>query len=155
MKKIILSGILFVIALIAPIEQKWITNLMYIISYFIVGIEIIKEAIINILNKKIFDETFLMSIATIGAIIIGEYPEAVAVMIFYQIGEMLQDYAVDKSKRAITEVMNIRPDYANVKRDGKTIKLKYISGNGEKKMIYLDAFYNQENEEKLLHVHVF
>ncbi len=123
MKKIILSSILFVIALVAPIEQKWITNLMYIISYFIVGIEIIKEAIINILNKKIFDETFLMSIATIGAIIIGEYPEAVAVMIFYQIGEMLQDYAVDKSKRAITEVMNIRPDYANVKRDGKTIKV--------------------------------
>ena len=123
MKKIIISVILFLTAYIAPINQIWIKNSLYLISYMIVGFKVIEEAIEKILHKELFDETFLMTIATIGAILIGEFPEAVAVMIFYQIGETLQDYAVDKSKRAITDVMNIRPDYANVKRGEEIIKV--------------------------------
>lgn len=123
MKKIIISVILFLTAYIAPINQIWIKNSLYLMSYMIVGFKVIEEAIEKILHKELFDETFLMTIATIGAILIGEFPEAVAVMIFYQIGETLQDYAVDKSKRAITDVMNIRPDYANVKRGEEIIKV--------------------------------
>ncbi len=125
-KKIIQIGIsliLLLIALTVPFKEKWIITTIYIISYLIVGAEIIKEAIENIMHGEIFDEKFLMSIATIGAIAIGEFPEAVAVMLFYQVGETFQESAVDKSKKSITNLMNIRPDYANVKREDKIIKV--------------------------------
>ena len=93
-------------------------NGIYIIAYIIVGLEIVRKAVKNIFRGKVFDENFLMSVATIGAFAIGEYPEAVAVMLFYQIGELFQSYAVDKSRKSIASLMDIRPDYANVYREG-------------------------------------
>ena len=119
--KIILAIILFIIAIIIPDEVVKVT--MYILSYIIVGYDVIKEAIENILKGKFLDENFLMTIATIGALIIKEYPEAVMVMLLYNIGEIFEEYATEKSKKSITELMDIRPDYANVIRNGKTIKL--------------------------------
>ena len=122
--QIISALILFIIGLCVKFENAWISRVIYFVSYVIVGGEIVVEAIKNIFKRELFDEHFLMAIATIGAIAIGEYPEAVAVMLFYQIGEMFQDYAVDKSKKSITELMDIRPDYANVKRGGEILKVK-------------------------------
>ena len=121
--KIIISFIIFLVAIILPFENDLINKVLYIIAYLIVGLEILIKAIKNIFKGKVFDEHFLMAIATIGAFVIGEYPEAVAVMLFYQVGELFQDYAVDKSKRAITSLMNIRPDVAYVKRNGMIEKL--------------------------------
>lgn len=116
--KIIMASILFLIALVARFNNPIINNIIYIISYLIVGLEVVKEAIEHIIKGKIFDENFLMAIATIGAFAIGEFPEAVAVMLFYQIGELFQSYAVDKSRKSISDLMNIRPDFANVERNG-------------------------------------
>ena len=117
--KIIIAFILFAIALIIKFPNEWINNSIYIMSYIIVGTEIVKKAIRNILRGKVFDENFLMTIATIGAFAIGEFPEAVAVMLFYQVGELFQSYAVDKSRKSIASLMNIRPDYANlIKEEG-------------------------------------
>lgn len=121
--KIIISGVLFIIALTIPFSNEWINKGIFIISYLIVGFEVLKEAVEHILKGKVFDENFLMSIATIGAFAIGEFPEAVAVMLFYQIGETLQDYAVDKSRDSISKLMDIRPDYANVLRQEKEEKV--------------------------------
>ena len=121
--KVIISAILFFIALLINFGNEWINNTLYIISYIIVGFGVIKEALENITKGKVFDENFLMTVATIGAFLIGEYPEAVAVMLFYQVGELFQDYAVDKSKDSISNLMDIRPDYANVERDGKVQKV--------------------------------
>ena len=122
--QIIISAILFVIGLLVPFSNGWITKGIYIGAYLIVGLEIIIKAIKNIFKGEVFDEHFLMAVATIGAFIIGEFPEAVAVMLFYQIGELFQDYAVDKSKESITNLMDIRPDVAVVKRNGKLETLK-------------------------------
>ena len=122
--QVISALILFIIGLSVKFENVWINRAIYLISYAIVGAEIVIVAIKNIFKGEVFDEHFLMAVATIGAISIGEYPEAVAVMLFYQIGEMFQDYAVDKSKKSITELMDIRPDYANVKRENKITKVK-------------------------------
>ena len=121
--KIIISAILFVIALIVMFPNIWINRAIYVFSYLIVGFEILKKAVRNIKRGKVFDENFLMSVATIGAFAIGEFPEAVAVMLFYQIGELFQDFAVDKSRKSISSLMDIRPDYANVLRDGKEGKI--------------------------------
>ena len=121
--KIIIALILFCIALIVKFNNEWINNIIYIISYIIVGFEIVKKAVRNIFRGKVFDENFLMTVATIGAFCIGEFPEAVAVMLFYQIGELFQNYAVDKSRKSISNLMDIRPDYANVERDGKIQKV--------------------------------
>ena len=121
--QIVSAFILFIIALCVKFENIWITRAIYLIGYLIVGGEIILKAIKNIFKGELFDEHFLMAVATIGAISIGEYPEAVAVMLFYQVGELFQDYAVDKSKKSITELMNIRPDYANVKRNENITKV--------------------------------
>ena len=121
--KIIIALILFCIALIVKFNNEWINNIIYIISYIIVGFEIVKKAVRNIFRGKVFDENFLMTVATIGAFCIGEFPEAVAVMLFYQIGELFQSYAVDKSRKSISNLMDIRPDYANVERDGKIQKV--------------------------------
>ena len=95
--KIIISLVLFIIALVIPFKNELIKNGIYIISYLIVGFEIIKKAIRNIFRGKVFDENFLMTAATIGAFLIGEFQEAVIVMLFYQIGELFQDYAVDQT----------------------------------------------------------
>ena len=128
--KIIISLILFVIALIFNFQNSLINNIIYIFSYIIVGLDIIEKAFRNIIKGKVFDENFLMSIATIGAFAIGEFPEAVAVMLFYKIGELFQDYAVDKSRKSISELMNIKPEYANIEKNGtiekvdpKTVKI--------------------------------
>ena len=97
--KIIIAFILFLIAMIFKAENEWINISLYVISYIIVGFEIIRKALRNITRGKVFDENFLMTVATIGAFGIGEYPEAVAVMLFYQVGELFQSYAVDKSRK--------------------------------------------------------
>ena len=121
--KIIIALVLFLIAITINFNNKWVNNTIYIISYIIVGLEIVKKAIRNITRGKVFDENFLMTVATIGAFGVGEFPEAVAVMLFYQVGELFQKYAVDKSRKSISNLMDIRPDFANVERDGKIQKV--------------------------------
>lgn len=121
--KIIIAFILFVTAIVVKFPNEWINNLIYILSYLIVGTDIVKKAIRNILRGKVFDENFLMTIATIGAFAIEEFPEAVAVMLFYQVGELFQSYAVDKSRKSIASLMDIRPDYANLLKDGVAEKV--------------------------------
>ena len=121
--RIIIAAILFIVATVIDVNAEWVNISIYLISYIIVGGDIIKRAIRNISRGKVFDENFLMSIATIGAMLIGEYPEGIAVMLFYQVGELFQSYAVDKSRRSIADAMDIRPDYANVKRGDEVIKV--------------------------------
>ena len=121
--RVIISFILLLIALTYRFDNVWINNTLYIISYLLVGLEVLKNACLNIIKGKILDESFLMSVATLGAFLIGELPEAVAVMMFYQVGELFQDYAVDKSKKSIKELMNIRADYANIYENGKIKKV--------------------------------
>ncbi len=121
--KIIIAFILFLLALVINFNNEWINNVIYIIAYIIVGFEIVKKAVRNITRGKVFDENFLMTIATLGAFGIGEFPEAVAVMLFYQVGELFQSYAVDKSRKSISNLMDIRPDFANVERNGKVEKV--------------------------------
>ena len=121
--KILIALALFLIAMVIKFENEWINNGIFIVSYIIVGFEILRKAVRNIFKGKVFDENFLMSIATLGAFAIGEFPEAVAVMLFYQVGELFQDYAVDKSRKSIASLMDIRPDYANIIRDGKEEKV--------------------------------
>lgn len=121
--KIIIAFILFILAIINLFQNTWINNTIYLISYLIVGLDILKKAIRNIRRGKVFDENFLMAIATIGAFGVGEFPEAVSVMLFYQVGELFQSYAVDKSKKSISSLMNIRPDFANLEKNGKKEKV--------------------------------
>ena len=121
--RIIIALVLFLGALIIDFNNQWINNIVYIIAYVIVGFDIIRKAIRNLIRGKVFDENFLMTVATIGAFGIGEFPEAVAVMLFYQVGELFQSYAVDKSRKSISNLMDIRPDFANVERDGKIEKV--------------------------------
>ncbi len=121
--KIVISLVLFLVAFIIDFNNKWINNTIYIVAYIIVGLEIIKKAIRNITRGKVFDENFLMTVATIGAFGISEFPEAVAVMLFYQIGELFQNYAVDKSRKSISDLMDIRPDFANVEKNGEIQKV--------------------------------
>ena len=121
--KILISAFIILMIIILPIKNSVIVTSLYLLSYIIVGAEVIEKAIKNIAKGKIFDENFLMMVATIGAILIHEYPEAVAVMLLYQIGEYFQDNAIEKSKKSIVELMNIRPDFANVIRNGETIKV--------------------------------
>lgn len=112
--KILLSLLLFLIALIFKFPNIWINNTLYIISYILVGFDIIIKALKNMVKGQIFDENFLMMIATFGAFVINKFPEAVAVMLFYQIGELFQDYALDKSKKSLSSLLDIRPTYANI-----------------------------------------
>ena len=123
LRKIIIAVILFVIALIVPFANEWINKAIFIVSYLIVGLEVIKEALEHLFKGKLFDENFLMAIATIGAFGVGEFPEAVSVMLFYQIGELFQNYAVDKSRKSIASLMDIRPDFANIKIGDKIEKV--------------------------------
>ena len=121
--KIIVALVIYIIAIAGNFGNIWIKDALFIISYLIVGFSILKKAIRNIFRGKVFDENFLMAVATLGAFGVGEFPEAVAVMLFYQIGELFQSYAVDKSRKSISSLMDIRPDYANVLRDGKEEKV--------------------------------
>lgn len=120
---LIIGAMIYLIALAYKSNENLLSFILFGISYLIIGREVILNAIKNILRGEIFDENFLMSIATIGAFIVGEYPEAVAVMLFYQIGEVFQGYAVNKSRKSISSLMNIRADYANVLRNGREIKV--------------------------------
>ncbi|MBD5466224.1 MAG: cadmium-translocating P-type ATPase [Lachnospiraceae bacterium] len=123
LRNIILGAIIFLCALVIQHSASDINvNILlgiFLIAYFIIGFEVVKKAGKNIVNGRVMDENFLMMIATVGAFIVGDYAEAVAVMLFYQIGEWFQSYAVNKSRKSISDLMDIRPDYANVLRDGK------------------------------------
>ena len=114
--KIIIAAVIFVAGLLAPKDPEWLSIILFLAAYVVVGYEIIFKAVKNITHGEVFDENFLMTIATVGALIAGEYPEGVAVMLFYQVGELFQSYAVSKSRKSIAGLMDIRPDYANVKR---------------------------------------
>lgn len=120
--KVIISTLIFFIALL--IDNVTLKIILYFISYIIVSYEILFNAFKNIIKGEIFDENFLMSLATIGAICIKEYPEAVIVMLLYQIGELFQDYAVNKSRKSISDLMNIKPDYAWIIKNNKIVKVK-------------------------------
>lgn len=114
--RIITGAVLFAASIIIEFYTDWFVIPLYLISYIVVGGDVLLRACRNIVKGKVFDENFLMAFATIGAMFIAEYPEAIAVMLFYQIGELFQDYAVDKSRKSISSLMDIRPDYANLKR---------------------------------------
>lgn len=118
--RIILGSILFAVALITKSKLQL---LLYLISYIVVGGDVLLKAIRNIFKGQVFDENFLMCVATVGAFLVGEYPEGVAVMLFYQIGEVFQSHAVNQSRQSIVSLMDIRPDYANVKRDNGLVKM--------------------------------
>lgn len=124
LRKIIIGAVVFVATILLshmlPILGKYyIDLLLFLIAYYIIGGDVVKKACTNIAKGQIFDENFLMLIATVGALFVGEYHEAVAVMLFYQVGEWFQAYAVNNSRKSIKELMNIRPDYANVLRNGE------------------------------------
>ena len=120
--RIIVAAVLIVLFSKLPIDG-YVRFGLFMIPYLVIGYDILKKAGKGILNKQVFDENFLMAVATVGAILLGDYSEGVAVMLFYQIGELFQSYAVGKSRRNISELMDIRPDYANIERDGKLEKV--------------------------------
>ena len=120
--RIIVAFVLLVILSFVPVDG-WIQFALYMIPYLVIGYDILKKAVKGIMNRQVFDENFLMAVATVGAIALGDYKEGVAVMLFYQIGELFQSYAVGKSRRNISELMDIRPDYANVEQDGELVQV--------------------------------
>ncbi len=119
--RLVISSIFFVSAII--LNNSQLKLIMFAISYILAGSDVVKRAIYNIKDGEVFDENFLMSIASIGAFLIGEAPEGVAVMLFYQVGELFQSYAVGQSRRSISSLMDIRPDYANVLRNGEVVTI--------------------------------
>ena len=138
--RIIAAAVLLILLNFLPVTGI-IRFVLFLIPYLIVGYDILKKAWKGILNRQVFDENFLMAVATVGAIAIafyeksGDFNEAVAVMLFYQIGELFQSYAVGKSRRNISELMDIRPDYANIEQDGKLLARNE----------YHDVFYMPEH----------
>ncbi len=120
--RIIIAAVLLVILSFVPIKG-YVKFALYMVPYLVIGYDILKKAFKGILNRQVFDENFLMAVATIGAIILGDYKEGTAVMLFYQVGELFQSYAVGKSRRNISELMDIRPDYANIEKDGALEKV--------------------------------
>lgn len=121
--RIIISAVLVLGFNFVPVENSYIRLAMFMIPYLIIGYDILRKAILGIVHGEVFDENFLMAVATVGAIALGEYLEGTAVMLFYQIGELFQSYAVGKSRRNITALMDIRPDYANVEQDGELVQV--------------------------------
>ena len=115
--RIIVSAALLMILHFIPVTG-WVRFLFYMVPYLVIGYDILKKAGKGILNRQVFDENFLMAVATVGAICLGDYVEGASVMLFYQIGELFQSYAVGKSRRNISQLMDIRPDYANIEVDG-------------------------------------
>lgn len=130
---ILVALVLFVGALLCPAglqeELPILQTILFVLAYLLVGFEVLKKAFRNLLKGHVFDENFLMSVATLGAFGIGELEEAVAVMLFYQVGEFFQSYAVDKSRKSVAALMDIRPDYANVYRNGEIIKVNPDDAN--------------------------
>ncbi|MDE7435207.1 MAG: cadmium-translocating P-type ATPase [Lachnospiraceae bacterium] len=121
--RIIISAVLVVAFHFIPVENPYIRLALFLIPYLIIGYDILRKAVLGIFHGEVFDENFLMAIATVGAIVLGEYVEGTAVMLFYQIGELFQSYAVGKSRRNISELMDIRPDYANVEQGGQLVQV--------------------------------
>ena len=126
LKRILLGAALFILAVLieklVPVIGNWVL-IFFLLAYAVVGGDVVKKAVTNISRGQIFDENFLMLIATVGAFFVGEYPEAVAVMLFYQVGEWFQSFAVNNSRKSIKELMNIRPDYAVVLRQGEGVEV--------------------------------
>ncbi|MDO5572754.1 MAG: heavy metal translocating P-type ATPase [bacterium] len=120
--RIIIAAVLVLILENIPVEG-YLRFALYLIPYLVIGYDILKKAVKGILNKQVFDENFLMAVATVGAIALGDYKEGTAVMLFYQIGELFQSYAVGKSRRNISDLMDIRPDYANIDQNGQLTKV--------------------------------
>ena len=120
--RILLAFVLFVVCLLLPVEGL-ARLVLFLVPYVVIGWDVLWKAVRNIMNGQVFDENFLMCVATIGALIIGEFPEAVAVMLFYQVGELFQNVAVSRSRQSISALMDIRPDYANIQRDGQLVQV--------------------------------
>lgn len=120
--RVLASAVLFAVALLLPTEG-WLRLFTFLIPYAVIAWDVLWRAVRNIAHGQVFDENFLMSLATVGALATGEYPEAVFVMLFYQVGELFQSYAVGKSRKSISALMDIRPDYANVERDGSLCRV--------------------------------
>ena len=132
--RILISAVLLVAAVLIPYRSGW-RFLLFFPAYFVIGWDVLWKAVKNIAHGQIFDENFLMALATVGAFCTGffgegEYPEAVFVMLFYQVGELFQSYAVGRSRRSIAELMNIRPDYANIRQNGELVRVR--RGGGRK-----------------------
>lgn len=120
--RIVISVILLILAVLIPAEGIW-KLILFLLPYLVIGYDILWRAVRNIAHGQVFDENFLMTIATIGALCLGEYAEGVFVMLFYQVGEFFQSYAVGRSRKSISALMDIRPDYANIEKDGVTVKV--------------------------------
>nr|WP_099222646.1 heavy metal translocating P-type ATPase [Listeria costaricensis] len=120
--RLAVSAVLFAVGSLAPLDDSW-TVLVFLAAYLLIGGDVLLRAGRNIIRGQVFDENFLMALATIGAFLIGQYPEGVAVMLFYQIGELFQTLAVNRSRKSISALMDIRPDYANLKTDGQVVRV--------------------------------
>ena len=118
LQRILIAAALLVILHFVP-ATGLLKLALYLVPYLIIGYDVLKKAVRGILNGQVFDENFLMAVATVGAVALGDYNEGAAVMLFYQVGELFQNYAVGKSRKSIASLMDIRPDYANLKKDGK------------------------------------
>lgn len=116
--RIIITAVLLAVLMLAPVTG-WIRCVLFLIPYAVIGYDILRKAVLGIVHGEVFDENFLMAVATIGAMCLGDYAEGVAVMLFYQIGELFQSYAVGKSRKNIAALMDIRPDYANIEVEGR------------------------------------
>ena len=117
--RILIAAVLVLGLLFVPIQNPWLRLALFMIPYLVIGHDILRKAFLGVIHGEVFDENFLMAAATLGAIILGEYTEGVAVMLFYQIGELFQSYAVGKSRGNIAKLMDIRPDYANIEVEGR------------------------------------
>ena len=117
--RIIIAAVLVAVCYFIPVGNPYLRLTVFMVPYLIIGYDILRKAVLGVVHGEVFDENFLMAAATVGAIILGEYVEGVAVMLFYQIGELFQSYAVGKSRRNISQLMDIRPDYANIEVDGQ------------------------------------
>lgn len=123
LKRIGISAVLFIAAVIADHYSKYVSIPLFVAAYILIGSDVLRKSWKNICNGQVFDENFLMAIASLGAFALGEYSESVAVMLFYQVGEWFQSYAVNRSRQSIADLMDIRPDYANIERDGGLVQV--------------------------------
>ncbi|MBQ3108725.1 MAG: cadmium-translocating P-type ATPase [Clostridia bacterium] len=123
LRRILIAGALFLIGLLLPQQPFYLRLAVFLITYAVIGYDVLYSAARNILHGQVCDENFLMAIATIGAFLVGEYPEGVAVMLFYQVGELFQSYAVGRSRASIAELMDIRPDYATIESGGELLRV--------------------------------
>ena len=121
LKRILIASALMVVLAFLPVTGL-LKFALYMVPYLVIGHDILRKAFLGVKNKQMFDESFLMAVATVGAIILGEYTEGVAVMLFFQIGEWFQSYAVGKSRRNISQLMDIRPDYANIEDENGNLE---------------------------------